>query len=103
MNWRQNIVNAEVLPSGLIEVHIQHGKAMYRAEASAFAHTSRVLGFETKEQAQHFIDNWDFNKMYDYKQACLKDDYTFWVFDKMRTGEYYADDIRMTKDYERTI
>ncbi len=37
--------------------------------------------------------------MNDYRQACLKQDYKFWVIDETPNG-YYADDIRMSEDWE---
>jgi len=34
--------------------------------------------------------------MNNYKEGCLKQDYTFWVILKTPNG-YYADDIRMSE------
>ena len=96
MNWQQQIVNPENVPSGLNYVYIQEGKAVHFRDKCAFGSTSKVLGFITKEQANYFVEHWDNQKMFDYKQACLVDDYIFYVFLVCPNG-YYADDITMSK------
>lgn len=96
MEWIQQIRNYDELPKNGIWVSIQHGKADHYRNHSAFAERERVLVFATKEQADYFINHWDSKVMNDYKEACLEEDYIFWVILKTPNG-YYADDICMFK------
>ena len=97
MHWMNHIVNE--YPKNMIFVYIQNGKAMYRTNINAFAEIDKALAFQTKEQAEFFIANYSAGKI-DYRDSMLKDDYVFYVFHKMDNDKYYADDLRMSKDYE---
>jgi hypothetical protein len=97
MDWLRNLSNYNELPERKVWVSIQFGKAGFYSDHSAFAERDRVLVFDTLERAQHFIDNWDNKTMNNYSDACIKDDYTYWVILITPKG-YYADYIRMFKD-----
>lgn len=99
MNWINDIRNYEDLPKNGVWVSIQNGEADYYNNQSAFATRDKVLVFATREQADHFINNWNDVVMDDYRQACLNKDFTFWVIDKTPNG-YYADDIIMSEDWK---
>lgn len=99
MNWINDISNYEDLPKNGVWVSIQNSKADDYNNHSALTTRDRVLVFATREQANHFINHWDSQSMNDYRQACLKQDYKFWVIDKTPNG-YYADDIRMSEDWK---
>ena len=96
MDWIKDIVNYEELPKTKIWVSIQFGKADFYRNHTAFAERSIVIVFPTLETAEHFIANWDRNKMNDYREACIEDDYMFWTIYPCPKG-YYADYINMYK------
>lgn len=102
MNWIREISNYESLPKDSFWVSLQNGKADYYNNHSAFIKRDVVLVFATKEQAEYFIFHWNKASMKDYRQACLNEDFTFWVIYKTPNG-YYADDILMTKNWEPLI
>ena len=103
MDWIKNIVNYDTMPKeGKIWVSIQNGKADYYRNHSAFVPRSRVLVFTDVNNANYFIKHWNSYLMNDYREAMPKKDFTFWVIDKCPKG-YYADDIRMFKDWEPFI
>lgn len=95
MSFIEQIRNFNELPKGGIWISIQNGKADHYRNHSPFAERERVLVFATDEQADYFINHWDSKLMNNYKEACLKQDYTFWVIFKTPNG-YYADDIHMS-------
>lgn len=99
MNWINNISNYKDLPKNGVWVSIQYGKADHYRNHSAFAKREKVLVFATSEQADYFINHWNSQLMNDYRQACLKQDYEFWVIYETPNG-YYADNIRMSEDWE---
>jgi len=84
------------MPERKIWVSIQFGKADFYRNHSAFSERSIVIVFPTLETAEYFIANWDKNKMNDYREACIKDDYKFWTIYPCPKG-YYADYIEMFK------
>lgn len=95
MDFISKISNKSDLPERRVWVSIQHGKADYYSNHTAFAKRDVVIAFPTVETAEHFIKHWDSATMSNYKQACLEEDYIFWVILPTMPGSYYADDIRM--------
>jgi hypothetical protein len=98
MDWIRNVLNKEELPEKRIWVSIQGGKAADYSDHTAFAEREKVIAFPSRETADYFIQHWDRNTMYDYKQACMDIDHTFWVIQPLPSGKYYADDIRVWKE-----
>lgn len=96
----KRIVNREIMPETIFIVIIQNGKAVPFSQASAFAEQDKAFAFTAKEHADFFIANYK-KGLTDYREAMLKDDYIFFVLDLiMNNSAVYADDIRMSADWQ---
>jgi hypothetical protein len=91
MEWINKISNYDELPESKIWVSIQHGKADYYQNHSALTLRTKVLVFKDTQTAEHFIKHWD-ESLNDYREACPKGDYGFFVILTTPRG-FYADEI----------
>lgn len=94
MDWLREVSNFDELPkTKIFYVAISYGKANYYRDVSAFAEKSKVIGFETQDVADYFIEHF-VSSFHDFREAMpdKDEDYRFWVFDKTPRG-YYADYI----------
>lgn len=70
--------------------------------ASSYETWNFCIIFPDKEKAEYFLNNCK-NKMYDYRDNMLKDDYFVHIvhFKYPKQDSLYADQIKMTKNWEK--
>ena len=97
-----NDIKPKVIASNIVVKTMWNGMKMMNA--ATWCKWERLFIFPDNEKAEYFSSNFH-NHMNDYREGMMKDDYVFHIVDLKypEPKELYADQIRMTKDFEFSL
>ena len=99
----ENVVIPDNIKPSQVVIIGKHSNAFIYGTESFFLHAQKAIIFPDREKAYGFVEKHKslHGEYDDFREAMIKDDYFFYIVDISKQKEkYYADEIRMTSNYQ---